>query len=72
MILYLILTRTSSKSKEETFVGILFQEIFHPLAHPLIPLVDKLLTEIIVNLLSSDAFMRWKSGIDEVWNLGKK
>lgn len=60
---------TSSKGKEKAFVGELLQKCIYPLPHPLVPLVDKLLAEVAVDLLSCDAFLRWQRGINEIGNL---
>lgn len=50
---------TSSKGEEKAFVRQLLQRCLHPLPHSLIPLVDKLLAEVAVSPLSSNAFLRW-------------
>lgn len=51
----------------------LLQQSFDPLAHPLIALVNELLSEVAVNLLSRDLFTRRQSDVVEVGHLnGKK
>lgn len=59
----------SSKGEEKAFVRQLLQKGLHPLPHSLIPLVDKLLAEVAVNLLISNAFLRWWHGINKIGNL---
>lgn len=66
------LAHTGSKSKEETFVRVLLQQVLHPLPHPLIPLVDELLAEVIIYLLGSNALMRRQRGVNEIGDLVKK
>lgn len=49
----------------------LLQQSFDPLAHPLITLVNELLTEIAVNLLSRYLFTRRQSDVVEVGHLNE-
>lgn len=47
----------------------LLQQSFDPLAHPLIALVDELLTKVAVDLLSRDLFTRRQSDVVKVGDL---
>lgn len=61
--------QTCTESEEKALVRMFLQQSFDPLAHPLIALVDELLTKVAVNLLSCDLFTRRQSDVVEVGHL---
>ena len=50
--------QTCSEGKEAALVFVLLQKRHDPLPHALIPLVDELLAEVAVNLLSSEVSLQ--------------
>lgn len=60
---------TCSKGKEEALVCVFPQKCHHSLPHPLIPLVDELLSEVAVYLLSRHLLVGRERRVDEVGDL---
>lgn len=66
------LTPTCSKGEEEALVRVLLQQRLDPPPHPLVPLVDELLSEVSVDLLRRHLLAGWQRHIIEVRNLRGK
>lgn len=60
---------TGSEGEEEALVRVLLQKGPHSLPHPLVALVNQLLSEVAVNLLRGDLLFRWQSDIIKVGDL---
>lgn len=65
-------TPTCSEGEEEALVGMFLQQSLDPLAHPLIPLVDELLSKVAVNLLGGHLLAGWQRHVVEVRDLRLK
>lgn len=72
-LLYIVYwTPTCSKGEEEALVRVLLQQGLDPLPHPLIPLVDELLSKVAVYFPGGHLFAGWECHIIEVRDLGLK
>lgn len=60
---------TGSEGEKEALVGVLLQKSFYSLPHPLVALVDQLLSEVAVDLLCCDLLIWWQSDIIKVGDL---
>lgn len=66
------LAPTCSEGEEETLVGMVLQQRLHSPPHPLIPLVDQLLSEVAVYFLCGHLLAGRQSHIVEIWDLREK
>lgn len=64
------LTPTCSKGEEEALVWVFLQQCLDPLPHPLIPLVDELLSKVAVYFLGGHLLAGWQRHVIEVRDLG--
>lgn len=62
-------TPTCSEGKEEALVGVFLQQGPDPLSHPLVPLVDELLTEVAVYFLGGHLLAGRQRHVVEVGDL---
>lgn len=67
-----VIRPTGSEGEKEALVGVLLQKGLNSLPHPLVALVDQLLSEVAVDLLRRDLLIRWQSDIIKVGDLEKE
>lgn len=64
------MTPTCSEGEEEALVRVLLQQRLDPLPHPVVPLVDELLSKVAVYLLGGHLLAGWQRHVIEVGHLG--
>lgn len=63
---------TCTKSEKEGLIGISLQQGGDAAGHPFVAFVDKLLTEVAVDLLGRHAIMSRQGAVDEVRQLRER